>query len=159
AQLTLVAQKTSLTDTTITPADPSVLSINDSAEIVAMDVPKIPSATYVLFSADSFWELNTTAAAPVRAFLRLRFFLSSPAMPPGVILTVSSAMADFFHGNNGNGQSLEGGDASETGVITRQDFASFLLGENPGLLTEQTAAQVADGMFKQGFHVSVVARL
>ena len=159
AQLTLVAQKISLTDTTITPADPSVFAINDSAEIMAIDVPKLPSAAYVLFSSNAVWEADTTAAAPVRAFFRLRFTLSSPAMPPGVTLTFGVPMADFRHSNNGNGESLEGGNTNDTEVITREVFASFLLGENPGVLTAQTAAQVADGMFKQGFHVSISARL
>jgi len=159
AQLTLVAQKVSLTDTTISPADPSVLAINDSAEIMAIDVPKMPSSAYVLFSSNAFWEAETTTAAPVRALFRLRFVVSSPAMPPGVILRFTVPMADFRHSNNGNGESLEGGNTNDTEVIHREDFANFLLGENPGLLTEQTAAQVADGMFKQGFHVSISARL
>jgi hypothetical protein len=159
AQLKLAAEKVSLTDTTITPADPTVLAINDSAEIMALDVPPMPSSGYVLFTSAAFWEVDTTAAAPVRAFFRLRFTLSSPAMPPGATMFFSVPMADFRHSNNGNGESLEGGTADDTEVMTREVFAAFLLGENPGLLTEQSAAQVADGMFKRGFHVSISARL
>ena len=159
AQLQLAAERTSLTDTTVTPADPIVLAITDSAEIMALDVPPLPSSAYVLFTTTAFWEVETTADAPVRAFFRLRFILSSPAMPPGVTLFFSVPMADFRHSNNGNGESLEGGTADNTGTITKEDLAAFLLGENPSLLTAKSAAQVADGMFNQGFHVSVSARL
>ena len=158
-QFKLAAEKISLADTTLTPVDPSVLAVNDSGEIIALDVPPIPSSGYVLFSSTAVWQVDTTAAAPVRAFFRLRFVVTSPAFPPGVALTFAVPMANFFHGNNGNGESLESGTTNDTEVITRDVFAQLLLGENPGLLNATTAAQVADGMFQQGFHVSISARL
>jgi hypothetical protein len=159
AQLKLAAENISLADTTITPADPSVLANSSSAEIMALDVPRMPSSSYVLLSSTAQWAVNTTAAAPVSAFFRLRFIVTSPAMPPGVVLTFSAVMANFSHSNNGNGESLESGTADDTEVVTRDVFASFLLSENPGTLNAVTAGQVADGMFQQGFHVSVIARL
>jgi hypothetical protein len=159
AQFKLAAQKISLADTTTIPANPSVASVNNSPEIMALDVPPMPSSGGVLISANAFWQVDTTGAAPVQALFRLRFILSSPAMPPGVILTFSVPMANFLHSNNGNGESLEGANTNDTELITRDVFASFLLSENPDLLTDASAAQVADGLFKHGFHVSVSTRL
>lgn len=159
AQFKLAAQQISLVDTTITPADPSVSSVNSSPEIMALDVPAMPKSAYVLLTANAFWQVDTTAAAPVSAQFRLRFDVTSPALPPGVILTFSVPMAGFSHSNNGNGESLESGNTNDTEVVTRDVFASFLLGENPGLLTQTSAAQVADALFQQGFHASVSTRL
>jgi hypothetical protein len=159
AQLKLAAQNISLVDTTITPADPSVLANTSSGEIMALDVPPIPSSGYVLLSSTAFWQVDTTAAAPVSAFFRLRFVITSPAIPPGAILTFSAVMASFSHSNNGNGESLESGTAEDSEVVTRDVFAAFLLSENPGTLNAVTAAQVADALFQQGFHVSVSTRL
>ena len=119
----------------------------------------MPKSAYVLLSANAFWQVDTTAAAPVSAQFRLRFDVTSPALPPGVILTFSVPMAGFSHSNNGNGESLESGNTNDTEVVTRDVFASFLLGENPGLLTQTSAAQVADALFQQGFHASVSTRL
>jgi hypothetical protein len=159
AQFKLAAEQISLVDTTITPADPSVQSVNNSPEIMALDVPPMPKSAYVLLNTNAVWQVDTTAVAPVSATFRLRFNVSSPAFPPGVILTFSVPLAGFFHSNNGNGESSESGNANDTEVVTRDVFASFLLSENPGLLDQTSAGQVADAMFKQGFHVSVFARL
>jgi hypothetical protein len=159
AQFKLAAENISPVDTTITPADPSVQSVNNSPEIMALDVPPMPKSSYVLLSANTFWQVDTTAAAPVSAIFRLRFTLSSPALPPGVILTFAVPLAGFTHSNNGNGESQESANTNDTEVVTRDLFANFLLSENPGLLTQTSAAQVADELFKQGFHVSVFTRL
>jgi hypothetical protein len=158
AQLKLSAQNISLTDTTITPPDPTVLAINSSPEILALDVPAMPSSDYVLISSTSIWEVDTTADAPVRAFFVLRLGVTSPALPPGVNLSFGVLMTNFRHSNNGSGVSIEGGTADDTEVVTRKFFADFLLLENP-TLTADTAAQTADDLFKQGFHVSISARL
>jgi hypothetical protein len=159
AQFKLAAQQISPVATTITPADPSVSAINNSPEIIALDVPAMPKSAYVLISANAFWQVDTTAAAPVIARFRLSFTITGDALPPGVILTFAVPMAGFTHSNNGNGESLESGNTNDTEVVTRDLFASFLLSENPGLLTQTSAAQVADALFKQGFHVSVFTRL
>jgi hypothetical protein len=159
AQFKLAAEQISLVDTTITPADPSVQSVNNSPEIIALDVPPMPKSAYVLLSANAFWQVDTTAAAPVIATFRLRFAITSPALPPGVILTFAVPLAGFTHSNNGNGESTESANTNDTEVVTRDLFASFLLSENPGLLTQTSAAQVADALFKQGFHASVSTRL
>jgi hypothetical protein len=159
AQFKLAAQQISPVATTITPADPSVSAINNSPEIIALDVPAMPKSAYVLISANAFWQVDTTAAAPVIARFRLSFTITGAALPPGVILTFSVPLAGFTHSNNGNGESTESANTNDTEVVTRDLFASFLLSENPGLLTETSAAQVADELFKQGFHVSVFTRL
>jgi hypothetical protein len=159
AQFKLAAQQISPVATTITPADPSVSAINNSPEIIALDVPAMPKSAYVLISANAFWQVDTTAAAPVIATFRLSFTITGAALPPGVILTFSVPLAGFTHSNNGNGESTESANTNDTEVVTRDLFASFLLSENPGLLTETSAAQVADELFKQGFHVSVFTRL
>jgi len=159
AQFKLAAQQISPVDTTITPADPSVSSVINSPEIMALDVPPMPKSAYVLLSANTFWQVDTTAAAPVSAIFRLRFTITSPALPPGVVLNFAVPLAGFTHSNNGNGESLESGNTNDTEVVTRDLFASFLLSENPGLLTQTSAAQVADALFKQGFHASVFTRL
>jgi hypothetical protein len=159
AQFKLAAEQISQVATTITPADPSVVSTNSSPEIIALDVPPMPKSAYTLISANAFWQVDTTAAAPVIATFRLRFVVSGPALPAGVILTFSVPLAGFTHSNNGNGESSESANTNDTEVITRDVFASFLLSENPGLLTQTSAAQVADALFKQGFHVSVTTRL
>ena len=159
AQFKLAAQNISPVDTTITPADPSVSSVINSPEIMALDVPPMPKSAYVLLSANAFWQVDTTAAAPVIATFRLRFNITSPALPPGVVLAFAVPLAGFTHSNNGNGESLESGNTNDTEVVTRDLFASFLLSENPGLLTQTSAAQVADELFKQGFHASVFTRL
>ena len=159
AQFKLAAQQISPVATTITPADPSVSSIINSPEIIALDVPPMPKSAYALLNSNVFWEVDTTAAAPVIAIYRLRFSISSPALPPGVVLNFAVPLAGFTHSNNGNGESLESGNTNDTEVITRDLFASFLLSENPDLLTQTSAAQVADALFKQGFHASVFTRL
>src|SRR5579862_8108012 len=117
AQFKLAAQQISQVDTTITPADPSVSSVNNSPEIIALDVPPMPKSAYVLLSANAFWQVDTTAAAPVIATFRLRFNITSPALPPDVILTFSVPMAGFTHSNNGNGESLESGNTNDTEVV------------------------------------------
>ena len=158
AQLKLEAQNDALTDTTITPPDPSVFATNVSPEIMAFDVPAMPSSGYALISSTAVWEVDTTAAAPVRAFFVLRLGITSPALPSGVTLVFGELMTNFRHSNNGSGVSIEGGTANDTEVITRKFFADFLLAENP-TLTADAAAQIADNLFKQGYHVSVSARL
>jgi hypothetical protein len=158
-QFKLEAENISLVSTTITPADPSVISTSSSPEIIALDVPPMPKSAYTLVSANAFWQVDTTAAAPVIATFRLRFVVTSPALPAGVILTFSVPLAGFTHSNNGNGESSESANTNDTEVLTRDIFANFLLAENPGLLTQASAAQVADALFKQGFHVSVSTRL
>jgi len=136
-----------------------VISTSSSPEIIALDVPPMPKSSYTLVSANAFWQVDTTAAAPVIATFRLRFVVTSPALPAGVILTFSVPLAGFTHSNNGNGESSESANTNDTEVLTRDIFANFLLAENPGLLTQASAAQVADALFKQGFHVSVSTRL
>lgn len=158
AQLKLAAQNDALTDTTIAPPDPSVFATNSSPEIMAFDVPAMPSSGYALISSTAVWEVDTTAAAPVRAFFVLRLGITSPALPPGVTLAFGELMTNFRHSNNGSGVSIEGGTANDTELITRKFFADFLLAENP-TLTADAAAQIADNLFKQGYHVSVSARL
>jgi hypothetical protein len=158
AQFKLAAQNITLTDTTVTPPDTTVLATNNSPEIMALDVPPVPSSTYLLFSSTAIWEVDTTAAAPVRALFTLRFTITSPALPPGVNFGFSVVMTNFFHSNNGSGESIEGGTAEDSEVATRKTFADFLLAENPAL-TAAGAAQIADGLFEKGFHVSVSARL
>ena len=157
AQFKLAAQNIVLTDTTITPPDPTVLARNDSPEIMALDVPSVPSSGYLQFSSTAIWEVDTTAATPVRAIFQLRFDITSPALPPGIIMHFGVLMTNFRHSNNGPGE-IEGGTAEDSEVATRKTFADFLLAENP-TLTAADAAQIADGLFQQGFHVSVFARL
>ena len=157
AQLKLAVQEFSMTTTTITPADPTVLATNQSPEILAVDIPAIPSAGYVLFTRSGVWQVNTTADAPVRAVFFWRFDFSSPALPPDMLLHAFSPMTNFRHSNNGSGESFEGGSASGEVVLTRQTLAGFLQSENP--IDAATAAQIADGFFQQGFHVSVSAQL
>ena len=158
AQFKLAAQNISLTDTTITPPDPTVLETNASPEIMALDVPSIRSSGYFLFSSTAIWEVDTTADAPVRAAFNLRFDVTSPALPPGVVFHFAVPMTNFFHSMNGSGASFEGGTAEDSEVITRKTVADFILAENPSL-TANDAAQIADELFEQGFHVSVSARL
>ena len=158
AQFKLAAQNLSLTDTTITPPDPTQLVRNDSPEIMALDVPAVPSSGYLQFSSTAVWEVDTTAAALVRAFFTLRFDITSPALPPGIVMRFGVLMTNFRHSNNGSGVSFEGGTAEDSEVLTREFFAAFLLAENP-TLTAADAAQIADRLFQQGFHVSVNARL
>jgi hypothetical protein len=158
AQFKLAAQKISLTDTTITPPDATVFATNDSPEILALDVPSIRSSGYVLLSSTAIWEVDTTAAAPVRALFVLRFNITSPALPPGIHFTFGVLMTNFRHSNNGSGVSFEGGTAEDSEPVTREVFADFLLAENPSL-TAADAARIADDLFKKGFHVSVFARL
>ncbi len=102
AQLQLVAQKAVLADTTITPPDPTVLTPTpiDSPEIFAFDVRPIPSSAYVLFTSSAVWEVNFTADVPLRANFQLRFNLTSPALPAGIILRFGVPLI-FFRNNNG----------------------------------------------------------
>jgi hypothetical protein len=158
AQFKLAAQNIVLTDTTITPPDTTVLATNDSPEIMALDVPSARSSGYLLFSSTAIWEVDTTADAPVRAAFTLRFNITSPALPPGVTLHFGVPMTNFRHSTNGSGESFEGGTAEDSEVLTRKTFADFILAENPSL-TSDDAAQIADALFQQGFHVSVFARL
>jgi hypothetical protein len=158
AQFKLVAQNISLTDTTITPPDTTVPATNDSPEIMALDVPPVPSSGYLHFSSTAIWEVDTTADAPVRAAFTLRFVITSPALPAGILMHFGVPMTNFRHSNNGSGVSFEGGTAEDSEVITRKNFADFLQFENAGL-SAGDAAQIADGLFQQGFHVSVFARL
>ena len=157
AQLKLAVQEFSFTTTTVTPADPTLLETNQSPEILAVDIPAIPSAGYVLFTRSGVWQVNTTADAPVRAVFFWRFDFSSPALPPDMLLHIFSPMTNFRHSNNGSGESFEGGSASGEVVLTRQTLAGFLQSENP--IDAATAAQIADGFFQQGFHVSVSVQL
>lgn len=158
AQYKLAAQNIALTDTTITPPDTAVLATNDAAEILALDVPSIPSSGYVQFSSTAVWQVVTTADPPVRAFFDLRFSITSPALPPGINMRFGVLITNFGHNNNGSGVSFEGGTAEDSEVLTRKTFADLLLGANP-TLTAGDAAQIAGGLFQQGFHVSVSARL
>jgi len=158
AQVRLVAQNDALTDTTITPPDPTVLATNVSPEILAFDVPSSPSSEYILFTSTSIWEVDTTADAPVRALFVLNFKITSPALPAGISLAFGVLMTNFRHSNNGSGESFEGGTADDTEVVTRKFLADFLVLEN-STLTADTAAQIADALFQQGFHVSASARL
>jgi hypothetical protein len=157
AQLKLAAEEFSFTTTTITPADPTVLETNQSPEIMAVDIPAVPSAGYVLFTRSGVWQVNTTADAPVRGVFFWRFDFSSPALLPGMVLHAFSPMTNFRHSNNGSDESFEGGSASGEVVLTRQTLAGFLQSENP--IDAATALQIADGFFQQGFHVSVSAQL
>lgn len=158
AQFKLAAQKLAFSDTTITPPDPTVLATNDSPEIMALDVPSVRSSGYLQFSSTVIWEVDTTAAAPVRASFQLRFVITSPALPPGIVLRFGALITNFRHSNNGSGVSFEGGTGEDSEVLTRQTFADLLQLENP-TLTAAEAAQIIDGLFQQGFHVSVTARL
>jgi hypothetical protein len=158
AQLKLVGQGIALTDTTITPTDPSVLEKNRTAEILSFDVAPMPSSSYALLSATTIWNLDTTAAAPVRALFVLQVNVTSPALPSGTTLGFGVLLTNFFRSNNGNGESSEGGTVNDTEVVTRANFAVFLQAENPGI-TDAQAIQVTDALFKQGFHVSITARL
>src|SRR5215467_6562418 len=126
AQFKLAAQQISLVDTTITPADPSVQSVNNSAGILALVVPAMPKSAYVRLNTNDFWLVDTTAAAPVSVTFRLRFDVSGAALPPGVVLTFSVPLAGFFHSNNGNGEGFESANTNDTEVVTRDVFASFL---------------------------------
>jgi hypothetical protein len=74
-----------------------------------------------------------------------------------MLLHIFSPMTNFRHSINGSGESFEGGSASGEGVLTRQTLAGFLRTENS--IDAATAAQIADGFFQQGFHVSVSAQL
>ena len=156
-QLRLVAQKAVIADITITPPDPTVLAINESTEIFALDVPPIPSSGYVLFTSSAVWEVDPTAGTPVRANFQLRFDLTSPALPEGIVLRFGVPLT-FFRNNTGTGGGFQGGISTDADPLTRKLLADFLLAENPSL-TETTAGQIADDLFKQGFHVSVFARL
>jgi hypothetical protein len=151
AQYKLAAQNIVLTDTTITPPDITVLAINES----------VPSSGYVQFSSTAIWELEPTVdatAAPVRANFQLRFIVTSPALPPGINLGFGVLLTLFRRNSNGAGGGFEGGTAEDSEVMTRKTFADFLQFDNPSL-TAGNAAQIADGLFQQGFHVSVFARL
>jgi hypothetical protein len=161
AQYKLAAQNIVLTDTTITPPDITVLAINESPEIMALDVPSVPSSGYVQFSSTAIWELEPTVdatAAPVRANFQLRFIVTSPALPPGINLGFGVLLTLFRRNSNGAGGGFEGATAEDSEVMTRKTFADFLQFDNPSL-TAGNAAQIADGLFQQGFHVSVFARL
>lgn len=160
AQFQLVANKTSLTDTTITP-DPTTLATlttNESPEIFALDVPPIPSSGYVLFTSDAVPVVNLTANAPLRAIFQLRFNLTSPALPPDIVLNFGSVLSNFLRTNKALDEGFEGGTATEAVVFDRKLFADFLQARNPSL-TEAAAMQIAGELFNQGFHVSVFARL
>jgi hypothetical protein len=156
-QLRLAAQNSVLADTTITPPDPTVLATNDSPEILALDVPASPSSGYALFTSSVVWQLDATGNAPVRIIFQLRFEVTSPALPPGVIFRFGVPM--LFLGNSSAGEDFLGGTTVDAEPLTRKLAAEFLLAENPSTLTAATAAQVADALFRQGFHVSVFARL
>ncbi len=96
-------------------------------------------------------------ATPIRANFQLRFTLTSPALPAGIVLRFGVPLT-FFRNNTGTGGGFQGGISTDAEALTRKLLAGFLLTENPGL-TEATARQIADDLFKQGFHVSVFARL
>jgi hypothetical protein len=157
AQLRLVAQQSLITDITITPPDPTVVATNESPEIFALDVPAIPSSGYVLFTSSVVWQVDLTADTPIRANFQLRLNVTSPALPTGIVLRLGVPIT-FFRNNTGTGGGFQGGTSVDAEALTRKLLAGFLLGENPSL-TEATAAQIADDLFKQGFHVSVFARL
>ncbi len=157
AQLRLVAQKSLVTDITITPPDPTVFATNESPEIFALDVPSIPSSGYVLFTSSVVWQLDATGNTPVRVNFQLRFEMTSPALPQGTIFRFGVPIS--FLRNNSAGEVFLGGTSVDAEPLTRKLAAEFLLAENPSALTEVTASQVADDLFRQGFHVSVFARL
>src|SRR5215472_9153251 len=104
---------------------------------------------------------NTIITPPNPAVLAtdftLRFKITSPALPPGIVMHFSAVMTNFQHSNSG-AFDIEGGTAQDIEVLPRKTFADFLLAENP-TLTAAEAAHIADGLFEQGFHVSVSARL
>src|SRR5215472_10105138 len=157
AQFKLAAQNIALNNTIITPPNPAVLATNDSPEIMALDVPSVRSSGYLQISATAIWEVDATAATPVTADFTLRFKITSPALPPGIVMHFSAVMTNFQHSNSG-AFDIEGGTAQDIEVLPRKTFADFLLAENP-TLTAADAAHIADGLFEQGFHVSVSARL
>ena len=158
AQFKLAAENVLLADTTITPANPTVLATNFSPEILALDVPPIPSSGFVMFTGAAIWSVSLTANAPLRANFQLRFDVSSLALPPGISLHFAVPLTNLLRTNNGSGEGFEGGNTDDTEVLTRKFFADFLLAQN-GALTTDTAAQIADQLFRQGFHVSMLARL
>jgi hypothetical protein len=158
AQFKLAAQNIVLTDTTITPPDATAVTQNDSPEIMALDVPSVPSSGYLQFSSTAIWEVDTTADAPVGANFQLRFVITSPALPPDINLRFGVLLTFFFHAKNDTGGGFDVATTEDSEVITRKTFADFLQAENASL-TAEDAAQIADGLFQQGFHVSVFARL
>ena len=93
----------------------------------------------------------------MRISFQLRFEVASPALPPGVIFRFGVPI--LFRGNASAGEGFLGGTSVDAEPLTRKLVAEFLLAENPSTLTAATAAEVSDALFKQGFHVSVFARL
>ncbi len=157
AQLQVVAQKSVLADITITPPDTTMLATNESPEIFALDVPPILSSRYVLFTSSAVWQVSPTTEVPLRANFQLRFEVTSPALPTSIVLRFGVPLT-FFRNNTGTGGGFQGGTSTDAEALTRKLLADFLLAENASL-TETTARQIADDLFRQGFHVSVFARL
>ncbi len=158
AQLRLVAQKAIIADTTITPSDPMVLATTESPEILALDVPSIPSSAYVQFTSSAIWQVSFTGDPAPRANLQLTFALTSPALPPDVVLKFGLPLTFFRYNANSTGAVFQGGTGVDSEVYTRKLFADFLLAEN-STLTEPLALGIANDLFRQGFHVSVAVRL
>ncbi len=158
AQFKLAAQKVLLADTIITPPDATVLATNFSPEILALDVPPNPSSGFLLFTGTAVWSVSLTANAPLRANFQLRFNITSPALPSGIGLRFAVPLTNILRTNNGSGVGFEGGTANDTEVLSRKFFADFLLAQN-NALTADTATEIADQLFRQGFHVSVLGRL
>lgn len=159
AQLRLVGQNFALTDFTVTPLDPSAGATNvDSSEILAVDVPPIPSAAYVQFTSSAVWLVEFAGLQmPERANFQLRFNVTSTALPPGISLHYVVPLTNYFN-NVTTAAGFLGGTGTDSEVLTRNYIAQFLLAENPSL-TSESAKQVANDLFRQGFHVSVFARL
>lgn len=159
AQLRLTAQNFVLGDITITPANPAVLATNvDSPEIFALDVPATPSSSYVQFTCSAVWTVEFAGLTePERANFQLRFDVTSPAFPPGIVLHYAVPLTNYLN-NVTTAGGIQGGTGVDSEALTRNFLAQFLAAENASL-TALTAGQIADDMFRQGFHVSVFARL
>ncbi len=157
AQLRLVAQNAVLSTINVTPTDPSTFDTTQSGEIFSLDVPPVPSSSYVQFTCSAGWELDFTGGTPVRANFQLVFDLTSPALPPNVVLRFGVPLTRLRN-NTGTVGAVLAGPGGDSEVFTRKLLAAFLLAENPSL-TEVASRQIIDLMFEQGFHVSVSAQL
>ncbi len=158
AQQHLVAQNAVLTDTTISPEDPSTFppAAIISPEIMALDVPAIPSSGYVQFTSSVVWQVFFTPDTPVRANFQLRFDLTSPGLPSGVILRFSVPLS-LYRNNTGTGGGWTGGTGVDSEVLTRDLLAKYLALENG--LDEAMANTIIGDVFRHGFHVSVSSQL
>ncbi len=159
AQQRLVAQNAVLTDTTISPEDPSLFPAAPivSPEILSLDVPPIPTSSYVQFTSSVVWQVFFTPDVPVRANFMLRVELTSPAFPTGMALRYAVPMT-LYRNNTGTGGGWQGGTGVDSEVYTRDLLAKFLVAGNEGM-SETAARAIIDDVFRTGFHVSVSSQL